>query len=520
MKLKSAAVSGAPVVVTASVARHEVAISDAPMRVEVVVPEEVQDKIAFPTDIKGALRYSGGVFVNPSKNLYEAENIRLRGVDSRYLALVMDNLPFVGFQPDEVGLWTLPLVGVKKIEVVKGDHSALYGFGQAGVINAVMRSPFNDSTRFFSIVRTDFESDHYAGVYAAHRWDKWGISGVGSFEQFGDTSRTTRFMFMPTVYAGRRTAVFSRFAGVDGENGFSSSRGEMGFVADVPLGGGKILAGGDGVIETRKFPAGDSVLGGDEKAGYIFATVGRSFGSITLFGGVNFRAVRWCGRDLAEGDSTDILIPGVLLQAEFNPSDKLKMMYNFFGGYSSVHSCGAYSDRGTDSASYSDFVPQQVLSVLFKPKINLKFRLEGSYSANPVFSHYKFVSGDTVRIFVPSRRLTPERFRTLTFETNWVERLWGTDITLDASAFLVDVSNHIDIFRTGDGLELSEFDAGYSLAGAEVFSRVDLGDDAALLFGYTFISPIPTTRTIPARCFLCRRINSTVNLTGSWRKLV
>jgi iron complex outermembrane receptor protein len=167
--------------VTVSATRTDRGIEDQPMRVEVVDPEEVDEKVMMtPGDVVMLLNETGGMRVQATSPSLGAASIRMQGMRGRYTRFLSDGLPLFGEQVS-LGLMQIPPLDLGRVEVIKGVASSLYGAGaMSGVVNLVSKRPaataehqviFNASTRG----GTD------AGLwYSTPLSSEWGLTMLGS----------------------------------------------------------------------------------------------------------------------------------------------------------------------------------------------------------------------------------------------------------------------------------------------------------------------------------------------------
>ncbi len=128
------------IVVTAT--RFERRVEDQPLRVEVVGPEEVQEKLAMtPGDVAMLLNETGGLRVQSTAPSLGAAGVRIYGLRGRYTQLLADGLPLHG-EAGALGIVQIPPMDLLQVEIVKGTASAMYG-GAAlgGLVNLVSRRP-------------------------------------------------------------------------------------------------------------------------------------------------------------------------------------------------------------------------------------------------------------------------------------------------------------------------------------------------------------------------------------------
>ncbi len=509
VKLSLEALPGQEMEVTASVARHEVVISNTPLRVEVMVPEELQDKIAFSSSVNGALRYSGGITVNTSRNLYEAENVHLRGVDSRYLLLLNDQAPVLGYQPEAVGIWTLPLVGLKQIEIVKGDHSALYGLGQAGVINSVLRTPFTDSLAFFGLARSNFQDDHYAGLYAGKKSHNWGASGIFSGEQLAqdDTSENRRYVILPRMdYRSGEVRAFlsgTALGIIYGSNRSLLERQGLSAGLAAPIADQTRIQFQAQLADQRESYLPDPAsMQAHSRLDYLSTHLEHNARSLTSIAGLDGYWENWNMLENYSGTHSKIERMGVFLQEEWTINEhwaalyggRISHVWRQSGGPFAYQMPSAAPDIGNSSNTAT--VSSQFLSFLWKPGYLISYRLSGSYGTTAPLSHYLQQEGDTLRLFVPSAPLKLERFWSADFDLRWMTHLGTWPWTNDLSLFMTTIEDHFDVYASPAQIGLAN-GSRYALPGAEFFSRLDLGSEAALLLGYTLLYPNDAYETSP-----------------------
>lgn len=125
------------VVVTGT--RTEKPLLESPVRTEVVDREEIERTHA--RDLKEALEDVPGLLLKPihGKSGFEAW---LQGLDSDRVLVIVNGEPITPSTGSTVDLSQIGVADVKRIEIVKGATSALYGSNaMGGVINVVTRRP-------------------------------------------------------------------------------------------------------------------------------------------------------------------------------------------------------------------------------------------------------------------------------------------------------------------------------------------------------------------------------------------
>ncbi len=488
-----------------SVSKHEVTILNSPIRTEVMVPEEVQDKIAFSTSVDGALRYSGGVVVNTSKNIYESENLRFRGMDSNHLLLLSDQLPILGYRPEGIGLSTIPLVSIKQLEIVKGDYSALYGYGNAGLINIVTRTPFSDSLSFFGLTRGDMENDRYAGFYTGRRFGSFGLSTVVSGNSFGsvDGSSINQYVFKPRIdyRPSRNTTSFVAGTFLDtNEESLNLDR-----YYNITVGSDNTFNNnymtsikGQYVAHTATTPPEYDRKETEKELGYLSANVTHNGNrNITTFG-MDGYSEYWKIRNSPQNTNTDLKRMSLFMQDEWTTNSKWSLLYAGRITNTNITSSGPYEYHTTSdnmqykSSKYNIIGQNYLLSVLWKPLYLISYRITGSYGDVPLLSHYIMNTYDNISIFTPSREMNPEKNLSASIDMRMINKIGGYWWTGNISFFVVRMQDHIDIYSKNDDV-LQTVSAltnkSFVMGGGELFFRLDLGDDAAILLGYTLLLP-------------------------------
>ena len=93
-------------------------------------------------DIWSSLSRVNGVLPQTSCQVCFTSSFRLNGLDGPYTLVLIDGMPIVSALSSVYGLTGLPQSLIKRIEVIKGPASALYGSeAVAGVINLITKDP-------------------------------------------------------------------------------------------------------------------------------------------------------------------------------------------------------------------------------------------------------------------------------------------------------------------------------------------------------------------------------------------
>lgn len=134
-----------PVTITAT--RTERLAEDTPLRVEVVDEMEVDENtLMAPSGITMLLNETPGLRVQQASPTLGTGSVRILGLSGQYTAMLADGLPLYGGAASALGPLDISPVDLKRVEIIKGASSALYG-GQAlgGVINLISKPPTGQS---------------------------------------------------------------------------------------------------------------------------------------------------------------------------------------------------------------------------------------------------------------------------------------------------------------------------------------------------------------------------------------
>lgn len=126
-----------------STTRTNARMEDAPLRVEVLGSEEMDEENSIkPGNITSLLGDISGIQIQQTSATSGNSNIRIQGLDGKYTQILRDGLPlFEGFSGN-FGILQIPPLDLKQVEIIKGSASTLYGEGAiGGIINLVSKEP-------------------------------------------------------------------------------------------------------------------------------------------------------------------------------------------------------------------------------------------------------------------------------------------------------------------------------------------------------------------------------------------
>ena len=162
-------------------------IQDEPIRVEVIVREEIEEKLLMrPGNIAMLVNETPGIRVQVTSPALGAANIRVQGLEGRYTQLLADGLPLYGGQTSSLGLLQIPPTDLGQVEVIKGAASALYGpSALGGVINLVSRRPTDTFEAEALLNATTRDGQDLTAYVSGPLGGEWGASLTGGAHRQG-----------------------------------------------------------------------------------------------------------------------------------------------------------------------------------------------------------------------------------------------------------------------------------------------------------------------------------------------
>ena len=133
--------------VTVSATRLERLAGSSPLRVEVLDEMEVDENtLMAPSGITMLLNETPGLRVQHASPTLGTGSVRILGLSGQYTVMLADGLPLYGGAASALGPLDISPVDLKRVELIKGAASSLYG-GQAlgGVINLISKPPTGQS---------------------------------------------------------------------------------------------------------------------------------------------------------------------------------------------------------------------------------------------------------------------------------------------------------------------------------------------------------------------------------------
>lgn len=129
--------------VVISTTRSSRTIDDIPTRVETISGGELEEHAVMqPGNIKMMLTESTGIQTQQTSQVSASAGIRIQGLDGKYTQLLQDGFPLYSGFSSGLSILQIPPLNLKRVEVIKGSASTLYGGGAiAGLINLITKEP-------------------------------------------------------------------------------------------------------------------------------------------------------------------------------------------------------------------------------------------------------------------------------------------------------------------------------------------------------------------------------------------
>ena len=198
------------VVVTST--RSSRTIDDIPTRIETIAGEELEEKGNMnSSNISMLLRESTGIQVQQTSATSANMNFRIQGLDGRYTQLLQNGMPLYAGFSSGLSLMQIPPLDLKRVEIIKGSSSTLYGGGAiAGMINLITKEPTDERETLLQIVGTSAGGADLNGFFSKKITKKLGITVFSSYhiqqpfdpnkDQFSDIPLQRRFNFNPRFF--------------------------------------------------------------------------------------------------------------------------------------------------------------------------------------------------------------------------------------------------------------------------------------------------------------------------------
>ena len=163
--------------IVVSATRSSRSIGDIPTRIETIVAGELEERsVMQPSNIKMLLSESTGIQTQQTSATSASTSIRIQGLDGKYTQLLKDGFPIYSGFASGLSILQIPPLDLKRVEVIKGSASTLYGGGAiAGLINLVTKEPLNKREISFLANVNQTGALDLSGYYG-EKFEKWGFT--------------------------------------------------------------------------------------------------------------------------------------------------------------------------------------------------------------------------------------------------------------------------------------------------------------------------------------------------------
>ncbi len=156
-----------------------------------------------------ALGLVNGVQPQITCNVCNTGGLQINGLDGPYTMVLIDGMPVMSALATVYGLFGIPNSMIKRIEVIKGPSSTLFGSeAVAGVINIITKTPQEKNELTFGQTLTSYNESNTDLGYSFRKSKLSGLISLNHFQYKNPVDRNEdAFMDIPLI---NRTSLFSR----------------------------------------------------------------------------------------------------------------------------------------------------------------------------------------------------------------------------------------------------------------------------------------------------------------------
>ena len=186
-------------------------IKNTPTRIEAIASGELEEKSSMqPGNIKMLLTESTGIQTQQTSQVSGSASIRIQGLDGKYTQLLQDGFPLYSGFASGLSILQIPPLNLKRVEIIKGSTSTLYGGGAiAGLINLITKEPTDTREISFLANINQTHALDLSGFYT-EKYKKSGLTIYASsnsqkatdvnYDGFSDIPKFERFTINPKFF--------------------------------------------------------------------------------------------------------------------------------------------------------------------------------------------------------------------------------------------------------------------------------------------------------------------------------
>jgi len=152
-------------------------IKDIPTRIETISASELEEgAVMQPANIKMLLTESTGIQTQQTSQVSGSASIRIQGLDGKYTQILQDGFPLYSGFASGLSILEIPSLNLKRVEVIKGSSSTLYGGGAiAGLINLITKEP-TEKKELSALINFNQTGALDMSFFASERFKKTGFT--------------------------------------------------------------------------------------------------------------------------------------------------------------------------------------------------------------------------------------------------------------------------------------------------------------------------------------------------------
>ena len=450
-------------------------VTESPVKVNVITAKKINSFLpSAGTNITKIVQLINGAQEVIACGVCYTNSISINGLEGPYTSVLMDGIPMYGNLASVYGLNGIPNMIIDRLEIVKGPSSTLYGSeAVAGVINIITKNP--DDQPFISLdVQVTSLLESYLNMavtnqigkttgYFGVNWDRKNDYDDYNNDGFGDDINLDRISLFNKWNIHRKSKkqfiISSRYYFEDRRNGvqeflrngnYKNLRGsekiygesiytyrfelfgeyEFDFIEDFEVNYSYSKHNQNSYYGSDYYVANQDIF-------FTQFTLSKKYNKHDFLYGLSIKNNLYDDNTIAtekvvDGDirnnASNQFIPGLLVQDQFKPSDKISLV----GGLRLDH----FKDHGLIFAPsfHIKYNPGQWLA--FRLNVGTGFRLVNLFTED-----HAFVTGQREVKIV--EELKPEKSKSLILNTNYIYTGFNGSGNFDIDLFYTYFSNKI-----------------------------------------------------------------------------